>query len=270
MAAGAMDAGCGIVSSRIGSGGRDVGFLGEAVKGSANSSAWGIQLSRSFQAAKRMAKIKPGVAQSVMTTNNPTKTAPVQAPLYTRKKADPKNVAAIILGGGAGTQLFPLTTRRATPAVPVGGCYRLIDIPMSNCINSGINKIFVLTQFNSASLNRHISRTYFGNGVSFGDGFVDVLAATQTSGETGMNWFQGTADAVRQFTWVFEDAKNKNIENVLILAGDQIYRMDYMNFVQNHIDRNSDISVSCVPVGERSVSFLTYPMFMSLNCPSTC
>uniref|UniRef100_A0A7N0T437 Glucose-1-phosphate adenylyltransferase n=1 Tax=Kalanchoe fedtschenkoi TaxID=63787 RepID=A0A7N0T437_KALFE len=254
MATGAMDAGCAIVKPRIGSGGRDVGFLGEAVKGSVHSSAWGAQLAGSFQNVTSPAKIKPGAARSAMITNNPAKTAPVQAPLYPRKKAEPKNVAAIILGGGAGTQLFPLTSRRATPAVPVGGCYRLIDIPMSNCINSGINKIFVLTQFNSASLNRHISRTYFSNGVGFGDGFVDVLAATQTSGEKGMNWFQGTADAVRQFTWVFEDAKNKNVANVLILAGDQLYRMDYMHFVQNHIDRSADISVSCIPVGESRAS----------------
>ncbi|KAL9663017.1 hypothetical protein QQ045_027854 [Rhodiola kirilowii] len=252
MAAGAMYAGCEISKSRIGISRGE--FLEEGLKGSANSSAWGTRLSRSFQTANRVAKFKPGVVQSVLITNNPIKTAPVQAPVSPMKKADPKNVASIILGGGAGAHLFPLTSRRATPAVPVGGCYRLIDIPMSNCINSGINKIFVLTQFNSASLNRHISRTYFGNGVSFGDGFVEVLAATQTSGEAGMNWFQGTADAVRQFTWVFEDAKNKNVENVLILAGDQLYRMDYMDFVQNHIDRNADVSVSCVPVGESRAS----------------
>ncbi|ONH91106.1 hypothetical protein PRUPE_8G093400 [Prunus persica] len=103
---------------------------------------------------------------------------------------------------------------------------------MSNCINSNINKIFVLTQFNSASLNRHIARTYFGNGINFGEGFVEVLAATQTPGEAGMNWFQGTADAVRQFIWVFEDAKNRDVENVLILCGDHLYRMDYTDFVQ--------------------------------------
>ncbi|KAK6159489.1 hypothetical protein DH2020_006803 [Rehmannia glutinosa] len=136
----------------------------------------------------------------------------------------------------------------------VGGCYRLIDIPMSNCINSGINKIFVLTQFNSASLNRHISRTYSGNGVSFGDGYVEVLAATQTAGETGNQWFQGTADAVRQFIWVFEDAKAKDIDNILILSGDHLYRMDYMDFVQNHIDRNADITLSCAPVGDSRAS----------------
>ncbi|KAI3498316.1 hypothetical protein L1887_34088 [Cichorium endivia] len=117
--------------------------------------------------------------------------------------------------------------------VPIGGCYRLIDVQMSNCISSGIRKIFILTQFNSFSLNRHLARTYnFGNGMSFGAGFVEVLAATQTSGETRKKWFQGTADAVRQFIWVFEDAKNKNVDNILILSGDHLYRMDYMDFVQ--------------------------------------
>uniref|UniRef100_A0A0D3CE30 Glucose-1-phosphate adenylyltransferase n=1 Tax=Brassica oleracea var. oleracea TaxID=109376 RepID=A0A0D3CE30_BRAOL len=176
-------------------------------------------------------------------------------PLLRTPRADPKNVASIILGGGAGTRLFPLTSKRAKPAVPIGGCYRLIDIPMSNCINSGIRKIFILTQFNSFSLNRHLSRTYnFGNGVNFGDGFVEVLAATQTSGDAGKKWFQGTADAVRQFIWVFEDAKTKNVEHVLILSGDHLYRMDYMNFVQKHIESNADITVSCVPMDESRAS----------------
>ncbi|CAN6446625.1 unnamed protein product [Victoria cruziana] len=126
---------------------------------------------------------------------------------------------------------------------------------MSNCINSGINKIFIMTQFNSASLNRHLARTYnFGNGVNFGDGFVEVLAATQTPGESGMNWFQGTADAVRQFTWVFEGAKNKKVENILILSGDHLYRMDYMDFVQRHVDTGADITVSCVPMDDSRAS----------------
>eukprot|EP00250_Pteridium_aquilinum_P004729 c14932_g3_i1 orf=1-639(-) len=108
-----------------------------------------------------------------------------------RPRVDPKSVVSVILGGGAGTRLFPLTRTRAKPAVPIGGAYRLIDVPMSNCINSGINKIYILTQFNSASLNRHLARTYSsGNGVYFGDGFVEVLAATQRPGEAGMNWFQ--------------------------------------------------------------------------------
>ncbi|KAG6785758.1 hypothetical protein POTOM_007342 [Populus tomentosa] len=150
--------------------------------------------------------------------------------------------------------------------VPIGGCYRLIDIPMSNCINSGIKKIFILTQFNSFSLNRHLARTYnFGNGVSFGDGFVEflretslpeeqVLAATQTPGEAGKKWFQGTADAVRQFIWMFEDARTKNVEHVLILSGDHLYRMNYMEFVQKHIDTNADITVSCVPMDDSRAS----------------
>ncbi|KAI9074928.1 hypothetical protein K1719_043091 [Acacia pycnantha] len=144
-------------------------------------------------------------------------------PSVLSRRADPKNVASIILGGGPRTHLFPLTQRSATPAVLLGGCYRLIDIPMSN----GINKIFVLTQFNSASLNRHITRTYFGNGINFGDGFVEE------------------SDAVRQYTWVLEDAKNTNIENVLILAGDHLYRMDYMDLVQSHVDTHADITISC-------------------------
>eukprot|EP00252_Welwitschia_mirabilis_P002947 TRINITY_DN1294_c0_g1_i5.p1 TRINITY_DN1294_c0_g1~~TRINITY_DN1294_c0_g1_i5.p1 ORF type:complete len:412 (-),score=79.38 TRINITY_DN1294_c0_g1_i5:863-2098(-) len=139
--------------------------------------------------------------------------------------------------------------------VPTGGGYRLIDVPMSNCINSGINKIFILTQFNSASLNRHLARTYsFGNGVNFGDGFVEPLAATQTPGEHGKRWFQGTADAVRQFTWLFEDFKTRKIEHFLILSGDHLYRMDYMDFVQKHIDTGADISISCVPMDDSRAS----------------
>lgn len=172
-----------------------------------------------------------------------------------RPRVDPQSVVSVILGGGAGTRLFPLTKRRAKPAVPIGGAYRLIDVPMSNCINSGINKIYVLTQFNSASLNRHLARTYSsGNGVHFGDGFVEVLAATQRPGEAGMNWFQGTADAVRQFTWLFEDARNNNLRHVLILSGDHLYRMDYMDFLQKHQDTGADITVSCVPIDESRAS----------------
>lgn len=229
-------------------------FFGERIRGSLNRNNWSNCIEKSLKFGKRVRKIKPGVSFSVLTSNNGVETMSIKVPRLERKTSNPKNVAAIILGGGAGTQLFPLTRRSATPAVPVGGCYRLIDIPMSNCINSCINKIFVLTQFNSASLNRHLARTYFGNGVNFGDGFVEVLAATQTPGEAGMNWFQGTADAVRQFTWVFEDVRNKDIENVLILSGDHLYRMDYMDFVQNHVDRNADITVSCVPAGDSRAS----------------
>ncbi|XP_054779280.1 glucose-1-phosphate adenylyltransferase large subunit 1-like isoform X2 [Prosopis cineraria] len=175
----------------------------------------------------------------------------LQSPLHGQLEVDPKTVASIILGGGAGTRLFPLTERRAKPAVPIGGCYRLVDIPMSNCINSGINKIYILTQFNSQSLNRHISQTYnLGSGIHFGGGFVEVLAATQTPGESGNKWFQGTADAVRQFLWLFEEAEHRNIENILILCGDHLYRMDYMNFLQKHISSNADISISCLPVDD--------------------
>ncbi|KAE9593740.1 putative glucose-1-phosphate adenylyltransferase [Lupinus albus] len=178
-----------------------------------------------------------------------SKNSAFQSPILAGPKANSKNVASIILGGGAGTRLFPLTQRRAKPAVPIGGCYRLVDIPMSNCIKSGINKIFILTQFNSRSLNNHIARTYdLGSGINFKGGFVEVLAATQTAGESGNKWFEGTADAVRQFLWLFEDAEHKNIENVLILCGDQLYRMDYMDLVQKHIDSCADISVSCLPV----------------------
>lgn len=249
-----MDACCATLKStthlpKTGSGN---GFWGEKIRGSLNECGWASQLGKSLSLEKMGRKIKPGMAYSILTRENSQKTLTVQAPILERRVADPKNVAAIILGGGAGTQLFPLTSRAATPAVPVGGCYRLIDIPMSNCINSGINKIFVLTQFNSASLNRHISRTYTGNGVSFGEGFVEVLAATQTA--TGKQWFQGTADAVRQFIWLFEDAKAKDIDNILILSGDHLYRMDYMDFVQNHIDRNADLMLSCVPVGDSRAS----------------
>ncbi|KAL0366094.1 UNVERIFIED_CONTAM: Glucose-1-phosphate adenylyltransferase large subunit, chloroplastic/amyloplastic [Sesamum radiatum] len=206
---------------------------------------------------KRVRKFKPGVAFSVLTRDINKELAALESSLNFEEnpKANPKTVASIILGGGAGTRLFPLTSRRAKPAVPIGGCYRLIDVPMSNCINSGIRKIFILTQYNSFSLNRHLARTYnFGNGMNFGDGFVEVLAATQTPGDTGKRWFQGTADAVRQFIWVFEDAKHKNIEHIVILSGDHLYRMDYMDFVQKHIDTNADITVSCVPMDDSRAS----------------
>ncbi|XP_065880798.1 glucose-1-phosphate adenylyltransferase large subunit 1-like [Euphorbia lathyris] len=222
-------------------------FWGESVNGSLKS--------RGLQKNLTTKMIIPGVTYSVLTPDlSKEKTFDPPAVVET-PRVDPKNVASIILGGGAGTRLFPLTNKRSKPAVPVGGCYRLIDIPMSNCINSGIRKIFILTQFNSFSLNRHLARTYnFGNGVSFGDGFVEVLAATQTPGEAGKRWFQGTADAVRQFVWVFEDAKYKNVEHVLILSGDHLYRMDYTDFIQKHIDSNADITVSCVPMDDSRAS----------------
>lgn len=233
---------------------------GDAVKSSSHSKLWGTQLpksNRTHNSNKRPTSttFKRAVTTSILTSPIRQDALTFPTPLFGSPQVEPKNVAAIILGGGAGTRLFPLTNTRAKPAVPIGGSYRLIDIPMSNCINSGINKIYVLTQFNSFSLNRHISRTYnFGNGVNFGDGFVEVLAATQTPGETGKKWFQGTADAVRQFIWLFEDARNKNLEHMLILSGDHLYRMDYMDFLQKHIDTDADITVSCVPMDDSRAS----------------
>ncbi len=158
-----------------------------------------------------------------------------------------KRVLSIILGGGAGTRLYPLTKRRAKPAVPLAGKYRLIDIPVSNCINSEIFKIYVLTQFNSASLNRHLSRTY--NFTGFSDGFVEVLAASQTP--ENPNWFQGTADAVRQYLWQFTEW---DVDEFIILSGDHLYRMDYREFVQRHRDTNADITLSVLPMDEKRAS----------------
>ncbi|AMA07938.1 MULTISPECIES: glucose-1-phosphate adenylyltransferase [Cyanophyceae] len=155
-----------------------------------------------------------------------------------------KRVLGIILGGGAGTRLYPLTKLRAKPAVPLAGKYRLIDIPVSNCINSEIHKIYVLTQFNSASLNRHISRTY--NFTGFTEGFTEVLAAQQT--KENPDWFQGTADAVRQYSWLLEDW---DVDEYIILSGDHLYRMDYREFIQRHRDTGADITLSVVPVGEK-------------------
>jgi len=155
-----------------------------------------------------------------------------------------KRVLAIILGGGKGSRLYPLTKMRAKPAVPLAGKYRLIDIPISNCINSGIEKMYVLTQFNSASLNRHIGRTYNLNG-PFGQGFVEVLAAQQTPDSP--KWFEGTADAVRKYQWLFQEW---DVDEYLILSGDQLYRMDYSLFVQHHRDNGADLTVAALPVDE--------------------
>lgn len=156
-------------------------------------------------------------------------------------------VLAIILGGGAGTRLYPLTKLRAKPAVPVAGKYRLIDIPVSNCINSEIFKIYVLTQFNSASLNRHIAKTYNFSG--FSDGFVEVLAAQQTP--ENPNWFQGTADAVRKYLWLLQEC---DVDEYVILSGDHLYRMDYRHFVQRHRETNADITLSVIPMDDSRAS----------------
>jgi glucose-1-phosphate adenylyltransferase len=150
------------------------------------------------------------------------------------------NLLAVILGGGAGTRLFPLTQQRSKPAVPLGGKYRLVDIAISNCINSDVFKMFVLTQYNSASLNRHLAQTYRFS--QFSNGFVEVIAAEQTP-ESGQ-WFQGTADAVRQ---VLPHIRDLGIDTLLILSGDHLYRMDYAEFLTRHFDTNADVTVSVTP-----------------------
>jgi glucose-1-phosphate adenylyltransferase len=154
-----------------------------------------------------------------------------------------KKTIAVILGGGAGTRLYPLTASRSKPAVPIAGKYRLVDIPISNCINSNINRMFVLTQYNSASLNKHIKNTYQFSG--FSNGFVDILAAEQTPDSPG--WFQGTADAVRQS---LKHIKKEDFEYVLILSGDQLYQMDFTFMLENHRNSGADISISTIPVGQ--------------------
>jgi glucose-1-phosphate adenylyltransferase len=158
-----------------------------------------------------------------------------------------KRVLGIILGGGAGTRLYPLTKLRAKPAVPLASKYRLIDIPVSNCINSEILKIYVLTQFNSASLNRHLNRSYNFSG--FREGFVEVLSAQQTA--ENERWFQGTADAVRQYLSLMDEWE---IDEYIILSGDHLYRMDYSQFIQHHRDTNADITLSVVPIDEARAS----------------
>lgn len=147
---------------------------------------------------------------------------------------------AVILGGGAGNRLFPLTQQRSKPAVPLGGKYRLVDIPLSNCINSDILRTFVLTQYNSASLNRHIAQTYRFS--RFSNGFVEILAAEQTP--ESPQWFQGTADAVRQ---VLPHIRDWGIDTLLILSGDHLYRMDYREFLARHYETNADVTVSVIP-----------------------
>ncbi len=182
---------------------------------------------------------------------------------------------AIILGGGTGTRLFPLTKDRSKPAVPIAGKYRLVDIPISNCLNSGLQKIFVLTQYNSASLNRHIKDTYYFG--PFTKGFVDILAAEQTA--ENREWFQGTADAVRQsLKHVYNTVID--FEHVLILSGDQLYQMDFIKMLESHIENKADISIATIPVvkkdavdfgilkmneDKRVVSFIEKPKLDMLN-----
>jgi glucose-1-phosphate adenylyltransferase len=153
-----------------------------------------------------------------------------------------RNVIALILGGGRGTRLYPLTSIRSKPAVPLAGKYRLIDIPISNCINSEVNRIYVLTQFMSVSLHNHIRQTYSFD--HFHGGFVSLLAAQETH-DAGRDWFQGTADAVRKN---LDYVEQEGIDYVLILSGDQLYRMDYRRMVQTHQDTGADVTIACMPV----------------------
>jgi len=155
-----------------------------------------------------------------------------------------KETVSIILGGGAGSRLYPLTASRSKPAVPIGGKYRLVDIPISNCINSNLNRIFVLTQFNSASLNQHIKNTYHFS--AFSSGFVDILAAEQTPDNPG--WFQGTADAVRQS---LRHLAKLEFDYVLILSGDQLYQMDFSKMIDAHKKSGAALTIATIPVGER-------------------
>src|SRR6476469_1260034 len=158
-----------------------------------------------------------------------------------------QEILAVILGGGAGTRLYPLTASRSKPAVPIAGKYRLVDIPISNCLNSGINRMFVLTQFNSASLNRHIKNTYHFS--AFSSAFVDILAAEQTPDNP--TWYQGTADAVRQSLRHIGPFPS---DYVLILSGDQLYQMDFNDMLNKHIESGSEISIATIPVPAREAS----------------
>ncbi len=160
-----------------------------------------------------------------------------------------RRVLALVLGGGRGTRLYPLTRDRSKPAVPLAGKYRIIDVPLSNCINSGVQRIYVLTQFNSVSLHRHIRRTYTFD--PFSGGFVEILAAQQTNDTTA--WYQGTADAVRQNIRYLQQP---DVRHVLILSGDQLYRMNYADMLATHVARNADVTIAGIPVRDEAASGL--------------
>ncbi|HEY4414149.1 MAG TPA: glucose-1-phosphate adenylyltransferase [Verrucomicrobiae bacterium] len=166
-----------------------------------------------------------------------------------RQSANTSKVLCVIMGGGQGTRLFPLTKDRAKPAVPLAGKYRLVDIPISNCINSGFRRIYVLTQFNSTSLHGHISRTYKFD--HFSSGFVEILAAQQTF--TNTSWYEGTADAVRKNLIHFLD---HDFDHLVILSGDQLYRMDFREVVDQHIDTGAEITIATIPVGKAEAKSL--------------
>ncbi len=164
--------------------------------------------------------------------------------MHQSKRMSPNtgNVLAVVMGGGAGTRLFPLTKERSKPAVPLAGKYRIVDIPISNCINSNLKRIYVLTQFNSASLHRHISQSYKFD--HFSGGFVEILAAEQTP--TSTSWYEGTADAVRKN---LSHLLNHDFEYVIILSGDQLYRMDLRRMITQHIETYADVTIATIPVG---------------------
>jgi glucose-1-phosphate adenylyltransferase len=166
-----------------------------------------------------------------------------------RQSLNTSNVLSVIMGGGQGTRLFPLTKERAKPAVPLAGKYRLVDVPISNCINSGLRRIYLLTQFNSASLHRHISQSYKFD--HFSGGFVEILAAEQTFADA--SWYQGTADAVRKNRIHF---RNHDWEHLLILSGDQLYRMDFRQIIQEHIETGAEITIATIPVRRSEVNSL--------------
>lgn len=159
------------------------------------------------------------------------------------------NVLSVILGGGQGTRLFPLTRDRSKPAVPLAGKYRLVDIPISNCINSGLKRVYLLTQFNSASLHRHISQSYKFD--HFSGGFVEILAAEQTFADT--SWYQGTADAVRKN---LVHLLNHDFEYVLVLSGDQLYRMDFRHIIAQHAESSADLTIATIPVPRKEAQAL--------------
>ncbi len=166
-----------------------------------------------------------------------------------RQSLNTSNVLSVIMGGGQGTRLFPLTKERAKPAVPLAGKYRLVDIPISNCINSGLRRVYLLTQFNSASLHRHISQAYKFD--HFSGGFVEILAAEQTATDT--SWYQGTADAVRKNLIHF---LNHDFEHLLILSGDQLYLMDFREILGQHCETGADITVATIPVPRQDAESL--------------
>src|SRR5215213_6743030 len=166
-----------------------------------------------------------------------------------RQSVNTSNVLSVIMGGGQGTRLFPLTKERAKPAVPLAGKYRIVDIPISNCINSDLRRVYLLTQFNSASLHRHVTQSYkFDN---FSDGFVEILAAEQTFADT--SWYQGTADAVRKN---LVHLLNHDYDYVLVLSGDQLYRMDFRKMLTQHIESGAELTVATMPVRKAEASAL--------------